>query len=128
MSVAGIGVDVVNIDRFAERIDGTPALVARLLPEVGNLQLAVSRLAGKVALKEAALKSLGADKRITWADFVTGNEPDGSPTLEFCGIAAQFARQLGVQRVLCTVSHDAPVATAFVVLETESGNTDGGLS
>jgi len=45
------------------------------------------------------------------------NQPGGRPVLHFHGVAAEFAKRLGVQRVSLSLTHTATQAMASVILE-----------
>jgi holo-[acyl-carrier protein] synthase len=75
-----------------------------------------ARYAARFAAKEAASKALGAPSGIGWHD-VEVRRGSGPPTLELRGVANETAERLGVRRVLVTLTHDAGVAAATVILE-----------
>jgi holo-[acyl-carrier protein] synthase len=74
--------------------------------------------AGRFAAKEAAFKALGGPAGVGWLDVQLRRVDRGRPELELLGPARVFAEGLGVRRALVSVSHDAGVAAAVVVLET----------
>ena len=55
----GVGIDVVDIERFARQVERTPGLLVRLFTEVER-GLPVASLAARFAAKEAVAKALGA--------------------------------------------------------------------
>lgn len=114
--IIGTGTDVVNIDRFAELLEGTPALRERLFAP-GERGLPVRSLAARFAAKEAAAKALRAPAGLNWQDCWVEKDEDGAPYLVAQGTVAQRAAELGINRWHLTMSHDEPVATATVVAE-----------
>ncbi|MFN4263660.1 MAG: holo-ACP synthase [Thioalkalivibrionaceae bacterium] len=82
-------------------------------------QAAVAWLARRFAAKEAAAKALGTGLGATtsWRDIVVLNDGNGRPRLRFEGGAARRAEVLGTMRMHVTLSDDAGVAFAVVVLE-----------
>jgi len=122
MSVVGIGVDVVDVERFTRALERTPALKARLFGPSENTQrpLADHSLAARFAAKEATLKALGGHiPGFTWHDIVVTGEHLQPPGLELRGGIKEAAKGQGISRSHLSLSHDAGVAMAFVVLESE---------
>src|SRR4051794_20333531 len=74
-------------------------------------------LAGRWAAKEAAVKAFGGRAGALWHDFEVTRGVLGEPELRFNGRAAIAAQRLGVHRAHVTITHDAGVAAAVVVLE-----------
>ena len=116
MGVIGIGIDVCDIDRFAASLARTPALAAKLFvgDEVGR---PVSSLAARFAAKEALAKALGAPAGLDWHDAEVTCEASGRPRFVLRGTVAAAAAAAGVASVHLSLSHDAGVASAMVVLE-----------
>ena len=86
MAIVGIGVDVVDLARFANLVERTPQIVDRLFTKAEQVsaeghQLSVMSLAGRFAVKEAVAKALGVTN---WH---------------------------------VSLSHDGPVAIAYVIAE-----------
>jgi len=74
-------------------------------------------LAGRWAAKEAAVKAFLGRAGALWHDFEVGRGPAGEPEMHFRGRAARMAAHLGVVRALVSITHDAGVAAAVVILE-----------
>ena len=119
--IAGIGIDVVDIVRFERSIGRTPALVDRLFAESERGRPARS-LAARFAAKEALIKALGGHAVIRWHDMQVVQDSEGNPDFELSGAIAELTSGLGIDRVHLTMSHDAGIASAFVVLETGTGS------
>ena len=116
MAVVGVGIDVVDIDRFAESLERTPGLRDRLFtPEEATRPIA--SLAARFAAKEAMAKALGAPHGMHWHDAEVVSESSGRPVLTIRGSVQARADQLGVASVHLSLSHDAGIASAVVVLE-----------
>ena len=111
--IEGIGIDVVDIARFQESLDRTPALRERIFTEREAL-LKVSSLAARFAAKEALVKALDARDLFSWHDAEVINQESGKPAFIFTGALA--ARVAG-RKVHLTLSHDAGIASAMVVIE-----------
>lgn len=114
--IAGVGVDVVDIDRFQAALTRTPALRARLFTAAEN-EVSATLLAGRFAAKEALIKALGAPAGLRWHDIEVSSGAGGGPQLMLAGQARSCAEALGVERTHVSISHDATIATAFVVVE-----------
>lgn len=117
MPVIGVGIDVVDIDRFELSLDRTPSLRERLFtPREARLPLA--SLAARFAAKEALAKALGAPHGMAWHDAEVVSEESGRPLLSIRGTVQARADELGVRHLHLSLSHDAGIASAVVVLET----------
>ncbi len=114
--IAGIGVDVVDIARFERSLERTPALRDRLFAESERHRPARS-LAARFAAKEALIKALGGHAVIRWHDMRIVQDDDGNPDFALSGALSRHVIALGIQRVHLSMSHDAGIASAFVVLE-----------
>ncbi|QTX05458.1 holo-ACP synthase [Agromyces archimandritae] len=116
--IAGIGVDVVDIARFERQLERTPALLERLFAESERDRKAHS-LAGRFAAKEALIKALGGPAFVRWHDMRVEQDGDGRPSFACSGAIAEHLAERGL-RIHVTMSHDAGIATAFVVVEEAS--------
>jgi holo-[acyl-carrier protein] synthase len=117
VSIVGIGVDVVDVARLGQRLARVPRLAEKLFTPAERL-LPLRSLAGRFAAKEAVGKALGNPGDLSWHD-VEVTRPDGAaPVLVVRGAAAERGAALGVGAWHLSLSHDAGIATAFVVLET----------
>jgi holo-[acyl-carrier protein] synthase len=123
MAVVGIGVDVVDVARFERALERTPALKARLFGAQDlSRELPVYSLAARFAAKEATLKALGGNiPGFHWHDIQVSSEANQAPQLVLSGGVAAAVSQRGVTGHHLSLSHDAGVALAFVVM-------DGGAS
>lgn len=116
--IKGIGVDVVDLARFARQVARTPRLVPRLFTE-NERGLPVHSLAARFAAKEALIKALGDSVGATWQEMEIVNDPHGNPEFQLSGAAQAALTERGITRVHVTMTHDAGVACAFVVAEGE---------
>lgn len=114
--ILGVGIDVCGIERFAETLARTPSLGDRLFtPRERERPLA--SLAARFAAKEALAKALGAPAGLLWHDAEVLTETGGRPVLHLHGTVLDAAEALGASRWHVSLSHDAGVATAIVLLE-----------
>ena len=114
--ILGGGIDVVDIGRFDETMQRTPALRERLFTEQERSRPLAS-LAARFAAKEALAKALGAPVGMHWLDAEIVSETTGDPQFDIRGTVLARAEQLGVRSVHVSMSHDAGIASAVVVLE-----------
>ena len=119
----GVGIDVVEIERFRTVLGRTPNIRERLFT-AGELEYAsrkadpVPTLAARFAAREAVMKSLGLGLGAfgfheAWVEV----EESGAPTLRVKGRAWELAVDRGVVRWHLSLSHDSPVAVAIVMAE-----------
>jgi holo-[acyl-carrier protein] synthase len=114
--ILGVGIDVVDIDRFEEALERTATLRERLFTEQERKRPLAS-LAARFAAKEALAKALGAPTGLAWHDAEVVNEATGNPQIQMRGSVLARADVLGVVNVHVSLSHDAGIASAVVVLE-----------
>ena len=74
-------------------------------------------MAGRFAAKEALAKALGAPAGLRWSDCEVLSDETGRPSLVVTGTVAERVEELGVSRLHVSISHDAGVAVAMVVVE-----------
>lgn len=111
-----MGVDVVDIDRFARSLERTPGLADRLFTD-HERGLPPRSLAARFAAKEALAKALGAPRGLRWTDAEVRRADDGRPSLHVTGTVQEAAERLGVTTWHLSLSHDGGVAIAMVVAE-----------
>ena len=114
--IIGVGIDVVDVERFTQALARTPQLAERLFTDAEQL-LAPASLAARFAAKEALAKALGAPVGLLWRDAEVHRGADGRPHLEMHGTVAARAEGLGVRTTHLSLSHDAGIASAVVVVE-----------
>jgi holo-[acyl-carrier protein] synthase len=114
--IVGIGVDVVDLARFAASLERTPTLRDRLFTPA-EAGLALESLAGRFAAKEAFVKACKAPAGMSWQDIEIVNDAAGVPVLSLSGAALDRSTELGITTTHLSISHDTIVATAFVVAE-----------
>lgn len=116
MSIIGVGIDVVDIERFGQTLARTPRLRERLFTE-GEQRLGLPSLAARFAAKEALAKAMGAPVGLHWADVSVVNEADGRPRFVVRGSVQAGVTALGIEHLHLSLSHDAGVASAVVIAE-----------
>ena len=111
--IDGIGIDVVDIERFKESIDRTPGLREKLFTPAESGK-PISSLAARFAAKEALYKALSPAHGLSWHEAEVINFENGKPAFLFRGAIADLVD--GAQ-VHLSLSHDGGIASAMVVLE-----------
>jgi len=114
--IIGVGIDVVDVARFGQTLQRTPRLLERLFIE-SERSMGLSSLAATFAAKEALAKALGAPAGLRWADASVLRSDDGRPHLRMCGTVEARAATLGVVGLHVSLSHDAGIASAVVIVE-----------
>jgi holo-[acyl-carrier protein] synthase len=114
--ILGVGIDVVDIARFGESLERTPGMRQRLFTPAEQ-ERSLASLAARFAAKEALAKALGAPTGMNWVDAEIVNETTGDPRFDMRGSVLARANDLGVSSVHVSLSHDAGIASAVVVLE-----------
>ncbi|MCC6376423.1 MAG: holo-ACP synthase [Microbacteriaceae bacterium] len=121
--IFGVGVDVVDIARFERAVSRTPALLDRLFSQSeqtqGDRKLALHSLAARFAAKEALIKAIGDSEGMTWHDMPIVSDGLRNPQFAPTGGVSKLLLSKGISRLHLTMSHDAGVAIAFVVAESE---------
>ena len=123
----GIGVDVVDLERFSSIIQRRPRFVERVFTRDERAycergkgpSVQCQRFAVRFAAKEAVMKALGCGLgAYAFHDVaVTRDDESGEPTLRVGGKAAVLAGERGVARWHLSLSHSDAVAVAFVVAD-----------
>lgn len=111
--IVGTGIDVVDIDRFKTSLARTQGLGEKLFTEAERTK-PLSSLAARFAAKEALAKALNAGKGLSWQEVEVVNLESGKPTFLFRGEIADLVEGADVH---LSLSHDAGIATAMVIVE-----------
>lgn len=128
MSAIGVGVDLVEVSRARAMLADKGALVFDRLLTSAEAAYCRSRpdpaehVAVRLAAKEAVYKALqgnDAARGIGWQEIEVTRAADGRPDVALTGLAATRARELGVTRVLLSLSHTHEAAVAVAMLSTD---------
>lgn len=129
MAIRGLGLDLVQIERVKSLIDrrGERA-VQRLFTEgerayCERKKERFASYAGRFAVKEAVMKLLGTGwaRGVRWVDIEVVRNSGEAPRVVLHGEAARIAKSKGIERVHITITHDAGIAAAVAVAESEAG-------
>jgi holo-[acyl-carrier protein] synthase len=125
MTVLGLGVDIVEIDRMARALARRPRLKERLFSDAeraycdGRSRPEV-HYALRFAAKEAVLKALGTGfSGMRFRDVEVARDASGRPTPSLHGRAAERAAELGIVEMHLSLSftHTTAVASAVAITE-----------
>jgi len=124
-TLAGVGVDIIEIERMERVIARTPRFVQRVFSE-GEREYAWSKLRPAIhyalffAAKEAVLKALGTGfSGMRFTDVEVDHDRLGKPIVVLHGYAREIARAQGVVDVQLSLSytHQVGVASAVAIKE-----------
>ncbi len=126
MSIFGIGIDIVQIDRMERSISkhGEKFIDKILHPnEVEIIQRLKNKpryLAKRFAAKEAFAKALGTGivEGVTLPRIEVTNDEQGKPAICVHGQTKSKLEQLGIRHIFISISDEKDYAVAQVVLET----------
>jgi holo-[acyl-carrier protein] synthase len=126
--IVGLGMDLVEIDRVDHMIESLgDRMYRRLFSEeearyIRSKPLPGQHAAVRLAAKEAAFKALSGNelaRQISWRDVEVVSDRNGIPSIKLHGIAHRRARELGVTRILVSLTHTRDTAGAVVVLSSD---------
>ena len=129
--VVGVGVDAVDLVRFARVLERRATMADRLFTP-GELAYArsaadpVPRLSTRFAAKEAVMKALGVGLgAFRFRDVEVVRAGLDAPVLFLTGAAGALAARSGVSRWHLSLSHTGAVALALVVAEGDGEDRAG---
>jgi holo-[acyl-carrier protein] synthase len=123
MAIVGIGIDLVDIERFRLSLLRTPTMRTRLFTEIELQDVAdkfdpVPSLAARFAAREAVMKSLGLGLgAFGFHEAWVRRAPSGAPSIEIVGRARELADEAGVTQWHLSLTHSDTTAGAYVVAE-----------
>lgn len=125
--IAGLGTDIVEMDRIRKAVEKSDLFAAYLLSSAELALIAdwsVSRkvefMAGRWAAKEAFAKALGTGlgAKCSFADLTILPDENGVPVLSgITGSAAETWKEKGIVKAHISISHERHYALATVLLE-----------
>src|SRR5919201_2398657 len=112
-----LGIDIIKVERIRrslERFGGRFSQRVLTPAEAHYVRDRPETLAGRWAAKEAVSKVLGLGVRgIGWREIEVERLPTGQPAVRLHGRAERRARQLGMERIALSISHEADYAVAI---------------
>jgi len=120
--IVGLGMDVCSIERMRRALERHgDRFFSRICSDVERDDLRgrdpATSLAGRFAAKEAFAKALDGARGVGWHEVRVRRLANGRPALEVSGNAVRALEAAGATRWHVTITHDAGVAAAVVVLE-----------
>jgi holo-[acyl-carrier protein] synthase len=118
--VLGVGIDLVDAATVERHIavSGDRYLARMLTPdELAFCGEDLSRIASRIAGKEAVAKALGTGFRegVRWRDIHIVRADNGAPAVALAGAAAELADALGILDLRISLAHEGGLAAALVV-------------
>jgi len=114
--IYGVGSDVCSISRLEQSLKRTPKLTQRLFHE-NELGLSGQSLAARFAAKEAITKAIGDASLIAFKEIEITKNTSGKPEVRFHEKTKERIQSLGNLSFHLSLSHDAGIALATVVVE-----------
>lgn len=121
--IIGIGIDLVDIDRFRRSLERTPTMRTRLFTPIELDYVApqvddAASLAARFAAREAVMKALGLGLgAFGFHDVWVERADSGAPSLVITGRAEELAIGAGVRSWHLSLTHSDTTAGAYVVAE-----------
>lgn len=120
--IAGLGLDLVEIDRMKEALErhGTAFAERILHPDEDAARIATgegaAHLAGLFAAKEAVMKALGTGMAgAAFKEIAILNRPGGEPYVRLSGKAQETADQRGIRDWRISITHSRTMAAAVAI-------------
>lgn len=120
-AVLGIGVDLVECDRFRLALERRARIGERLFSDAEREYAyrhrePVPHLAARFAVKEAVMKAMGVGLwKFAMRDVEVLRRPSGQPEIALHAKAAELAEQRGVGSWLLTITHTDSMAMAVAL-------------
>lgn len=123
--IVGLGMDLTRIERVRRTLERFgDRFLARVFTR-GEVEYCLRKsdpvpsLAARFAAKEAAMKALGtgAAQGVHFRDVEVARLPGEAPRVLFHGGAKHRAESIGATSSSLTITHDAGVSAAVVILE-----------
>lgn len=123
MSVFGIGIDIVEIDRIEDLLDKYGDRFAEKVftgaerEYCGKAKRPALHFAARFAAKEAVAKAFGTGigAQLEWQDMEILRDAAGAPHLALSGAGKRFAEEHGIEEVKISLSHARDYAAANAV-------------
>ncbi len=126
MTLAGIGVDMLEIARMERTMRRRPSFVRRVFTEeerayCDSCARPAQHYAARFAAREAVVKALGTgfSNGVGFSDVSVTTDAQGRPRALLAGRAARVAREGGVREVALSLSYTREVAVANAVAVTD---------
>ena len=123
--IYGVGVDIIEIDRIKNSLSRFKNHFEEKVFTVNEINYCRSKaepsvhFAGRFAIKEAVMKSLGKGlgQSIDWKDIEVENIESGQPILQVYGKCKVLFDQLKLKKIHISISHDKSHAVGQAIAE-----------
>lgn len=121
--IKGIGSDIIEIERVEQAISKNDRFLTRFFTEAERNLFQERKnnsetIAANFAIKEAVSKAFGTGFRGIELNEIEGlRDQLGKPYAKLSGKALAKQKEMGIQHIHVTVSHNKTNAVAFVVFE-----------
>ena len=121
--IVGLGTDIVEVERIGRIVEQHGDSFVQRIFTSGEVEYCRQRkhsaepFAGRWAAKEAVMKVLGTGfiQGTHFQEIEVVSEESGRPRIVLHSSTAEFAKQLGIDEVLITISHCRKYATATAI-------------
>jgi holo-[acyl-carrier protein] synthase len=126
--IVSVGVDLIEVGRIQRALEDL-SIGKRFRDRVytaNEIRYCESRgvgkyqsYAGRFAVKEAVMKALGTGwgAKVSWLNIEVTRARGGRPEITLHGHTAEFARELGIGRMLVSITHTDANALAHVIAQ-----------
>ncbi|SHH57822.1 holo-ACP synthase [Clostridium grantii] len=127
--IAGVGVDIIEIDRIKKSVERNPKFVSKVFTknEIEYLESRKMRpeyIAGRFAAKEAISKALGTGIRgFDLKDIEIDRNSLGKPIAVLRGKCKKILKKYSSYKIHISISHSKENAIAYALLEVEENDS-----
>ena len=119
-SPCGVGIDLVEVASVSRHIRAAGKRYVQRMLTAAEVEFCAddhSRIASRIAAKEAVVKALGCGFRggVQWHDVTIHRAVHGEPSVVLSGRAQAHARARGVQRIVVSLTHEGGYAAAIAI-------------
>ncbi|MGA3090193.1 MAG: holo-ACP synthase [Terriglobales bacterium] len=123
--ILGTGVDIAEVQRIRESVERFGDRFLHRVFTAGEIQYCEQKVtrfesyAARFAAKEAGMKALGTgwSRGVRWRDIEVVRPKGQRPSIQFHGVAATIAAELGATNIALSLTHTSEQALAHVILE-----------
>jgi len=123
--IYGVGVDIIEINRIKKSLTRFANQFEEKIFTINEINYCRSKaepsvhFAGRFAVKEAVMKSLGKGmgQNIDWKDIEVENIESGQPVLQIYGKCKTLFDQLKLKKIHISISHDKSHAVGQAIAE-----------
>ncbi|MEI7981167.1 MAG: holo-ACP synthase [Bacteroidota bacterium] len=125
--IYGIGTDIIEVNRIQKIMERDTGFRDKIFTAVEieyceTKKNKYQHYAARFSAKEAMLKAIGTGWRfgIRFADMEVYHDELGKPYIRVFGKAKEWTEQLAISKIHVSLSHVKEMATAIVIIETET--------